>query len=349
MLLIQMRGKPTDVINHRRYPVCFRWISVRATHRLVVLLLLLSLSSASAMARSIVDVLVVSSAESSVYQSVVSSLRSHLAESCNISDINCTLPKIREATLNNWAEQIDGMDPNSVILTLGRSAAKQVKIRSENPPHVVNALIPKAAADQLSLDSTAHRNTTIYLDQPIRRQLRLTAIAKPNARVGVLLGPTTQELRPRIEQEAAKLGLLVNYRNIMKEEMIGPSLKNLLNNSDILLALPDQVIYSRKNLFNILLSSYHSKVPVIGFSSAYVKAGAIAAVYSSPEDIGRHLADIFGTMLREEINGSHPAHHHEYPKYFSVDINKSVSKSLHSHLPSRKEIMSILSNKGERE
>ncbi len=107
-------------------------------------------------------------------------------------------------------------------------------------------LIPKAAADQLSLDSTAHRNTTIYLDQPIRRQLRLTAIAKPNARVGVLLGPTTQELRPRIEQEAAKLGLLVNYRNIMKEEMIGPSLKNLLNNSDILLALPDQVIYSRK-------------------------------------------------------------------------------------------------------
>ncbi|MES9900135.1 MAG: ABC transporter substrate binding protein [Sedimenticola sp.] len=311
-----------------------------------VLLLVFSLSTATA-THSDTDVLIVSSADSPVYQSVISSLRTHLASLCTGNEINCTLPKIKEAKLSNWSESIIGMHPNGVIITLGREAAKQVALSKKKNPHVINALIPKAAVDQLNLNRSANRNTAIYLDQPIRRQLHLAAIANPGDRVGILLGPTTQQLKPLIAQEAIRLGIKINYQNILKGETIGPLLKDLLGGSDILLALPDPLIYSRKNIFNILLSSYHSKVPVIGFSATYVKAGAIAAVYSSPEDIGHHLADTINTMYQEGIEPTLHSHLSEHPKYFSVDVNKRVSRSLGINLPSNKEIIKILSVKGE--
>ena len=300
-------------------------------------------------AEHLVDVLVVSSADAPIYQSVTNSLQDHLATACNSSRSPCTQPRVKKATLKNWSESVDGMHPNSIIITLGRDAAEQVVVKGRQAPHLLNALIPKAAVEQHHDREQGRFSSSIYLDQPIDRQLKLASIISPGGTVGVLLGSTTEPLRPLIYHQGESLGIAVQFRNILKEETIGPSLKELLNSSDILLALPDPQVYSRKNVFNILLSSYQSKIPVIGFSSAYVKAGAIAAVYSSPEDIGHHLADTIIEIRAEDGVDSQHSHNNAYPRYFSVDINASVANSLGRELPDKEMIIKLLSTQGKNE
>ena len=54
-----------------------------------------------------------------------------------------------------------------------------------------------------------------------------------------------------------------------------------VENSEVLLGVPDGVIYNSNNIRNILPSSYRRGIPLIGFSQGYVRAGAffVCAVF----------------------------------------------------------------------
>ena len=54
-----------------------------------------------------------------------------------------------------------------------------------------------------------------------------------------------------------------------------PKLESILASSDVLMAVPDSMIYSSSNIRNILLTSYRRGVPLVGVSQAYVNAGAL--------------------------------------------------------------------------
>lgn len=242
--------------------------------------------------------------------------------------------------LKDGNSKIDNLSDYGLIITLGRKAAKALNYSIIKQP-VLNALIPKAIYKQLSAGRYRRNISAVYLDQPLKRQLLLSKIITPDLHLGILLGPTSKELQPVIEKVALKLGIRVAYKEVEQKNKVGSSLKQLLEKSNTLLAIPDPVIYSRQTIINILLSSYHKKTAVVGFSSAYVKAGALAAVYSSPNDIGRHLSEIAGQLIQaNEKILPNPVH----PKYFSVEINNSVAKSLGLYLPDKSEILKILSN-----
>jgi len=99
--------------------------------------------------------------------------------------------------------------------------------------------------------------------------------------------------------------------------------------------LPDPVIYNKNTIRGILLSTYRKKLPIIGFSRAYVKAGAIAAVYSKPEQISKQTASIADTFLR---TGSFKQNSYQ-PADFSIAINKKLAKSLGIKIKSEADII----------
>jgi ABC-type uncharacterized transport system substrate-binding protein len=94
------------------------------------------------------------------------------------------------------------------------------------------------------------------------------------------------------------------------------ALRRLLSNSNVILAVPDAQIYNRNNISSILLTSYRQQVPLFGFSASYVKAGALAAVYSTPAQISQQVAEIISNLSSAS---SLPAP--QYPRYFSVNTN----------------------------
>jgi putative ABC transport system substrate-binding protein len=91
----------------------------------------------------------------------------------------------------------------------------------------------------------------------------------------------------------------------------------------VLLALPDAEIYNTVTIRNILLTTYRNKVPLIGFSPGYVKAGALCAVFSTPAQIAEQSLGII-----QEYAETHTLPAAQYAKEFEVTVNEQVAHSL---------------------
>ena len=119
------------------------------------------------------------------------------------------------------------------------------------------------------------------------------------------------------------MGGVLRHR-ISDESQIGPSLDRLLETSDVLVALPDGQVFNRDTAMSILLTSYRYRRPVIGFSEAYVRAGAIAAVFSTPADIAHQAAE----WLNELTDYTQLAGQIRAPRHFRITVNGRVAEAL---------------------
>jgi len=75
------------------------------------------------------------------------------------------------------------------------------------------------------------------------------------------------------------------------------------SNADVLLAIPDQTVYSRKTAKEILLFSYRNRIPFVGLSESWVKAGALYAIDIDYEELGRQIARLTNKILTEGSPG----------------------------------------------
>ena len=78
---------------------------------------------------------------------------------------------------------------------------------------------------------------------------------------------------------------------------IFPALKQVLEDAEVLLALADAQIYNSNSLQNILLTSFRARVPLVAFSPAYVRAGALMAVHVTPTQLGAQAGVIARGVL----------------------------------------------------
>jgi putative ABC transport system substrate-binding protein len=102
------------------------------------------------------------------------------------------------------------------------------------------------------------------------------------------------------------------------------ALEPIIKYNDMFLALPDQARVARATAKWALHLAYRYRKPVIGFSEKYLQAGAIASLYSSPQNFARQTAELLPSILSESSNGD-PLY---YPRYFTVGLNPRVAANL---------------------
>jgi putative ABC transport system substrate-binding protein len=112
------------------------------------------------------------------------------------------------------------------------------------------------------------------------------------------------------------------------------ALKSVLETSDALLAVPDPMIYTRETAQPILLTSYRHQKPIFGYSQSYVRAGALAAVYTTSKQLAQQAAEI--ALKSQQAPSLLPPP--QSPKYFSIIMNHQVARSLNIILKSEEEI-----------
>lgn len=203
---------------------------------------------------------------------------------------------------------------------------------------VLHVLIPSTVYPRGDTSAyPASRHSAIYIDQPWQRQLDLLRLVLPGVeRVGILLGNTSQEQRAEIEQVIAARRWQAQIGQVPESgNYLGP-LRRLLEQSEVLLAVPDQQVFNRQNLQGILLTTYRREVPMIGFSSGYVRAGALAAVYSTPEQIAAQTARWAALLLADPDLPLPPP---QYPDLFSVAVNHQVARSLGLRVPEEEDLL----------
>jgi len=213
-----------------------------------------------------------------------------------------------------------------LYVALGTEAAS-VLARSELKAPVLCTLLPRQSFERLMRESgrrPSSQFTALYLNQPLTRQLDLVRLALPQVRsVGVLVGTESQSLEHTLTETAQSRGLKLVSVQVKPEGPVFVGLKKILAETELLLALADPQIYNSSSIQNILLASYRARVPMLAFSPAYVRAGALLGVYSTPAQIGQQAGVIARGMLQGKALDLP-----QYPKDFNVGVNEHVARSL---------------------
>lgn len=235
----------------------------------------------------------------------------------------------RQNILQLTAAELAGAGPLNpkLFVALGSEAANALAASESRIP-VLCALLPRLSFERIV---RAHGRkpsaqfSALYLDQPLNRQLDLIRLALPEARrLGVLWGPESHlqasSLRPLVQAR----GMALVEASVGADSTFFKGLKSVLEESDVLLALADPQVYNTSSIQNALLTSFRARVPLVAFSPAYVRAGALLALYVTPEQVGRQAAAIVGSVLQGKMLSAVPV----YSKDFTVGVNTHVARAL---------------------
>jgi putative ABC transport system substrate-binding protein len=176
------------------------------------------------------------------------------------------------------------------------------------------------------------RATAVSLEFSTATQLDWIQRALPEARnLGVLYDPQHQSERVELaRREAERRGLVLSTLEVRSRSDLMPALRTLARRVDALWALPDTTVYSAATLEPILAHAYANKLPVIGLSSAWVKAGAYAAPERDYRDIGEQCGEQALKLLRGTAPSQLPI---EAPREFRYTLNRRAADYLRIALP----------------
>lgn len=234
------------------------------------------------------------------------------------------LPASIQTTVLEHPEELYAAVPQAdLIVAVGMKATELTMGKTTIP--VLAAMVPATGyEDLLARQKHANRVSAIYLNQPWSRQLDFLHVLLPERRkIGLLYSPDTRIDLVRLRQDiAAHDGALIT-QPVRSAAQLFTSLEDVLAGCDVLLAVPDSMIYSSSNIRNILLTSYRHNVPLVGLSQAYVNAGALAAIFSTPEQLAEQTGD---TVISFARTAKLPDP--QYPALFTVAVNQQVASSL---------------------
>ncbi|MEJ2406031.1 MAG: ABC transporter substrate binding protein [Candidatus Thiodiazotropha sp.] len=220
--------------------------------------------------------------------------------------------------------------PCTLLIPVGTKSTKAIIENSIGAP-ILSVAIPRTNYQTLlkkyrSTKSNQETFTAIFLDQPISRRVALLHEILPNAkRIAVLLGASSINLKDELEEKLQRYDYSANIDFYTEKRNLVNVLDSLLEDSDAMLGMADPTIFNPENAQNILLTAYRWRVPLIGLSPAYVRAGSLAAVYTTaPQFAAQAIEAIESEKSCHKITQIQPQH----PKYFEVKINYRVAEAI---------------------
>lgn len=214
-----------------------------------------------------------------------------------------------------------GAPATDLIVTAGSEALRQALQRAPPGTPILATLLPRQTFERLLNEAPRAKRqlTALVLDQPPARLSAFIRHLLPSqTRIGILSSPETRPLLPALRLSGG--GLQFDSEDVENDAALLNALNNLLPRVGALLALPDAGIYRRDNIKSILITTYRQQRPVIAYSSAFVTAGALAALYSTPAQLARQAAELI------EQPGTLPVI--IYPAQFAIAINANVAQAL---------------------
>jgi len=241
-----------------------------------------------------------------------------------------------KANLNHTHSDI--FSSASLIVTVGSEAARLVSESRPTAP-VLHTLITISTSKKITHNARC-LHKTLYIDQPFERQLALIATALPDRmEIGILLSPESTIELGRLRTIASHYSKQIYSVTIDNNTQLERSLEKIAKRSQLLLTLPDTTVINRRTAKTLIQGAYHRELPVVGFSKSMVKAGALMAVFSTPQQMAEQSAHLVSGMPGKGCRGKSTT---EYPRNFSIAINYRVARILGIDLPEEDELVAKL-------
>jgi putative ABC transport system substrate-binding protein len=227
----------------------------------------------------------------------------------------------------SFIERIRARRP-ALILTLGSAATNLVAGAVHDVPLVFSLVLPSTGTDSIEELRSTHENVAgASMQIPVATQFAKIREILPGARrIGVLYDPKNSW--PQVESAgkvATAMGLELVALPVTSEEGVVQRMEEVAGRVDLLWSVSDSTVFTPQGLRHILLSTLRSRIPFVGLSPSFVKAGALLALSCSYEDVGRQSGDIALRILGGEEPARIPT---AEPREISLSINMNTAKQI---------------------
>jgi putative ABC transport system substrate-binding protein len=214
----------------------------------------------------------------------------------------------------------------ALILTIGSGATTLISGAIGDVPIVFSLVQPSAGTAALRA-APGHPNLTgSSMEIPVEVQFREIRGVLPRAkRIGVLYDPeVTGKVVEAAAAGAASMGMDLVPMSVRSEgDLMGHA--DALAEVDALWSVADSTVFSPQGLNQILLSTLRHRVPFVGLSPSFVKAGALLALSVDYTDVGRQSAELARRVLAGEKPSDLPA---TTPRKVSLSVNLNTARQI---------------------
>lgn len=225
----------------------------------------------------------------------------------------------------------------SLIVTLGSTATAMIHGEVKDRPVVFCMVLnPVASGFVRSMESSGNNLTGASLDIPARLQFEILKAVVPSVRrVGVLYNPQeTGEVVGSAAKAAQEIGLELIGIPIDSGGKLQEALKDLgRRRIDVLWSVADSTVFSSDRSIEFLLrQTLEYRIPFMGLSPAFVKAGALLALSVDYRDVGVQCGEQAAQILAGQPPALLPI---TVPRRVTLYLNLNVAKALGVKIPSR--------------
>ena len=212
-------------------------------------------------------------------------------------------------------------DPPSLLLTLGIAATRLALAEASEVPVVAAMLFDMEPVAQ------AQNATGVSLRfSPEVSFTWLTRILPDHEAVGVLYDPAeNQTTVEAAEPIAATLNLKLQGEKVTSPRDLQHAVDQLARRTDVLWGIPDRTVLSPQTAQHVLLFSFRHRLPFVGLSAEWVKAGALYALDRDYRDIGTQSGELAAKILSGTPPHALPP---QTPRKVVYDINLKTAHKL---------------------
>lgn len=199
----------------------------------------------------------------------------------------------------------------ALILAIGTIATETIKQNITDRPvlfcmvlnPVANGLVPSLQGSRRNVAGAA-------LDIPVADQFRILKSVLPSCRsIGVIYDPSqTKAIIDEASLAARTLNIRLAAMPVSSVTAVPGALATLRQQGvDCLWAVSDSTVFSSFRSVQLVIDfSIRNRLPFIGISAPFVKAGAVMAITADPALNGRQAGDIAVRILSGEQPGAMP-------------------------------------------
>ncbi|WP_026842401.1 ABC transporter substrate-binding protein [Citrifermentans bremense] len=232
------------------------------------------------------ELLILESSRSAVYSEALRGFRS----ACRSSEQTVVLSDYAEVDVQRLVKE---ERPRVVVAIGDRALAASRKVRE----------LPVVAMLSLNLGRHAPDNIGgISMTVAPREYLNLFQSLGVK-RVGLFYDPKKSgQYVKRAQQEARQEGVTLLAEPVRDPRDLQAKLERMKGEIDALWMLPDATVATTVNMEALLLFSMTQSVPMVTFTSHYLKNGAAAALDLDPADIGVQAGELASSLLKWETH-----------------------------------------------
>ena len=215
-----------------------------------------------------------------------------------------------------------------LILTLGTRAAREVSVREKSIPIVYSMVLNPPDDPHSPPPLPSQQNLTgASLNIPLDVQFKYVASVFPTAaRIGIISNPNrSKAVADSARMVAEARGLRTKVQWVKDETEVPRAVRAIIDSIDVFLMIPDETVFTPQSSRYIIFELIKAGVPIMGLSSAYVRAGAVMALDCDYTDIGRQSGELAVRILA----GQSPANlERTAPRVFTLALNANVREHL---------------------